>query len=143
MIAALSNAPSIDDSVCSVAAATGCCFGSFIDVEMAIINLNFAPFPIIPMVRAITTNCTALGYTISTESCAGGQHDPCQQPFDAYPLDCFDYSANFSAVVFEAMQSQALNADLCNSTCLAPTIKLLDTLVEHRASPVSYPYEPY
>ena len=132
VIAALSTAPAIDASVCSVVSATGCCFGSFIDVEIAIINLNFAPFMIIPVLRAISTNCTALGFTVNTDSCSGGQHDPCQQPFDAYPADCFIYSANFSSFVFEAMQSQALSADLCNSTCLAPTIKLMNTLVQHR-----------
>ena len=122
---------------CSAFAKTGCCYASFIDVELPAINLGIAVPEAIPILRNISTECAALGVPLASTSCTGGEHDKCQQPFNEIAAECLQFAIDFPESMFAAMGSQDLNRRLCNHVCYNSTLKLATILAEQRSMSLS------
>ena len=122
----------ITTSLCSAFAGTGCCYASFIDVELPAINLGIAQPEAIPILRNITSECADLGIPMPSVSCAGGSHDPCQEPFSEIAGECLQFAIDFPEAIFAAMGDPMLNARLCTHICYNSTIKLASILARQR-----------
>jgi hypothetical protein len=124
----------VSEELCHVLAETGCCYQSFVDVELPAIALDIVGSDVIYFMRNISMSCSELGVPLSSEPCQGGATDVCQLPFDEIAYDCVNYALDFPNAIFAAMQDQDLNAALCSDKCFNSTVKLAQILVANRES---------
>ena len=122
----------ITQPMCAAITQSGCCFASFVDIEIPSINLAIANTSAIALLRNISAECAVLGTPLSSTSCAGGSHDPCQTPFTEIASSCLDYALAFPQAIFTAMKNASLNDELCSNPCFNSTLKLAAILIEHR-----------
>ena len=122
----------IDMQLCTQLQGAGCCFASFVDVEIAAINLKVVGTDVIWIMRNVSNTCSAMGVALSTDSCPGGAHDPCQVPFNEIADECLTYALDFLLTLPAAMTSNKASAQLCTDPCYNSTLKLGSILVQHR-----------
>jgi hypothetical protein len=118
--------------LCDVLQQTGCCYDSFVNVEIPAIALGIVKTDAIVFIRNLSISCALMGRPLSEEPCQGGATDVCQEPFDEIAYDCLEYSLSFPQVLFSAMQNATLNAELCETRCYNSTIKLAQILIDNR-----------
>jgi hypothetical protein len=120
--------------LCHVLAQTGCCYQSFIDVELPAIAMNIVETDAIAFLRNLSISCSELDTPLATQPCQGGATDVCQLPFDEIAFNCLDFALDFPQAIFQAMQSQEASEALCAHKCYNSSVKLAQMLVANRTS---------